>query len=573
MINLPGVTPLTVQGFELACPICGGPLAVTDDVACCPACRQAFPYTDGIWRFLPLERASAYQAFMTQYHRVRADEGWGNPSPDYYPLLPWVAPTDPQQTVWSLRAQHYQTFIHKILEPLEKAHIGPLRILDLGAGNGWLANRLSQRGHDVAAVDISLDPLDGLAARACYESTFLTLQAEFDHLPLAPGQVDLVIYNGSFHYSGDYQASLQAAFRVMKPDGQLVIMDSPFYDDQASGEAMVTERHTRFKARYGFTSDALASQDFLTWQQMEGLNRAVSCSGRTVWPMAAWKRTWHKLKGLLAMQREPAQFPIVAVTPYPVLQTSPLRELVKRLWVPFIRLRYRWAYQPRSKQPYVENVDSLPLLIYPEVFNPRLFHSGEIFAEQLNECLVPAGCSVLDMGTGTGIGAITAARWASRVLAVDINPSAVRCAQDNVQLRQVQNRVEVRLGDLFACLGSERFDVVLFNPPFLHGTPAKPFEQAFFSTDVADHFAEGLADHLNPGGYALLILSSMGETGAFLQALRRRGFRVCSLVERDLITERFTLYQATHESMAHPSLSGVPSATSYPWEGDDDHLV
>ena len=510
---------------------------------------------------------------MTQYRRVRADEGWGNSSPDYYPLLPWVAPTDPQQTVWSLRAQHYQAFVHKILEPLERARTEPLRILDLGAGNGWLANRLSQRGHQVAAVDISLDPLDGLAARACYESAFLTLQAEFDHLPLAPGQVDLLIYNGSFHYSHDYQTSLQAAFRVMKPDGQLVIMDSPFYDDQASGESMVTERQTRFKTRYGFTSDALASQDFLTWQQMEGLKRSVSCSWRTVWTMAAWKRTWRKLKGHLAIRREPAQFPIVTVTPYPVLQTSPLRELVKRLWVPFIRLKYRWAYQPRSRHPYVEHIGDLSLLVYPEVFNPRLFHSGEIFAEQLNECLVTAGCNVLDMGTGTGIGAITAARWAGRVVAVDINPAAVRCAQDNVQLRQVQNRIEIRLGDLFARLDGERFDVVLFNPPFLHGTPAKPFEQAFFSTNVADRFAEGLAEHLNPGGYALLILSSMGETGAFLQALRWRGFRVSSLVERDLITERFTLYQATHESMPDPSLSGVSSATDYQWEGDDDHLV
>ena len=571
MTNL--LTASAVHGFELTCPVCQSPLVVTDDGACCPNCHQEFPCQDGIWRFLPTERMDYYKAFITQYRRVRVDEGWGNASEAYYQLLPWVAPTDPQQIVWSLRAQHYHTFIERILIPLEKTHAEPLRILDLGAGNGWLANRLSQRGHWVAAVDISLDPLDGLAARAFYESDFLAIQAEFDHLPLAPGQVDLVIYNGSFHYSSDYQSSLQAAFRAMKPDGQLVIMDSPLYDDHASGEAMVTNRRSRFKSRYGFTSDALASEDFLTWQQLEEMGQSVSCSWRTTWPIGAWKRAWRKLKTRLTMQREPAQFPIIAVKPYPVREPSFLRELLKRLWEPFLRLRYRWVYQPRSRNTYVENVGGLPLLIYPEVFNPRLFHSGEIFAQQLNECLIPPGCSVLDLGTGTGIAAITAARWAGRVVAVDINPAAVRCAQDNVILRRVHNRVEVRLGDLFACLGSERFDVVLFNPPFLRGTPADPFERAFFSADVANRFAAGLAAHLNPGGYALLILSSMGETAAFLQALRWQGFRVHSLVERDLITERFTIYQATCEANGGLTLQDVSSAANYRWEGDDDHLV
>src|SRR5207302_608811 len=113
-------------------------------------------------------------------------------------------------------------------------------------------SRLSQRGHNVAAVDVNVDPYDGLAVIRHYENTFLAMQAEFDRLPFAPAQADLVIYNGSFHYSCDYRTSLQEAFRTLKADGQLVIMDTPLYHDRESGETMVRERQTGFAERYGF---------------------------------------------------------------------------------------------------------------------------------------------------------------------------------------------------------------------------------------------------------------------------------------------------------------------------------
>jgi len=128
---------------------------------------------------------------------------------------------------------------------------------------------------------------------------------------------------------------------------------------------------------------------------------------------------------------------------------------------------------------------------------------------------------------------------------VDINPQAVRCAQENLALNRLETRAEARHGDLFAPLGEERFDVVLFNPPFLRGSPEGAFEGSFYSTDVAERFAAELGVHLNPGGYALLLLSSLGDAPAFLQALRWRGFHVRILRERTYSTEQLTLFQVT----------------------------
>lgn len=62
--------------------------------------------------------------------------------------------------------------------------------------------------------------------------------------------------------------------------------------------------------------------------------------------------------------------------------------------------------------------------------------------------------AVLDVGTGSGILAIAAARLgAARVLAVDIDPVAVRVARENVKINSLSDRVEVMEGDLVKGLG------------------------------------------------------------------------------------------------------------------------
>jgi len=150
---------------------------------------------------------------------------------------------------------------------------------------------------------------------------------------------------------------------------------------------------------------------------------------------------------------------------------------------------------------------------------------------------------VLDMGTGSGLGAIVAARWADRVTAIDINPEAVRCARINALLNHVDDRVEVIEGDLFAPIGDRRFDVVLFNPPFFRGAPRSALDRAWRSSDVVERFAAGLRRHLTPRGYALVILSTDGDTENFLNAFRANGFALESVAQRDVIVEVLTIYR------------------------------
>jgi release factor glutamine methyltransferase len=223
--------------------------------------------------------------------------------------------------------------------------------------------------------------------------------------------------------------------------------------------------------------------------------------------------------------------------------SSPAVGAVHRLWRRWLRLRFRLFQRRRHDALVLEEVAGLPVLVLPQVFNPKLFWTGEFLARLLDERLVPRGASVLDLGTGTGIGALAAARWAGRVVAVDVNPAAQRCARINVLLNQVDDRVEVRGGDLFDPVEGERFDVIVFNPPYYPGVPRDPLDHAFRAADVPQRFARGLAAHLRPGGYALVLLSSGGDRGGFLAELHAAGFSVEPEAEQRRIGEVLTVYR------------------------------
>jgi len=157
-------------------------------------------------------------------------------------------------------------------------------------------------------------------------------------------------------------------------------------------------------------------------------------------------------------------------------------------------------------------------------------------------CPPPAPqAQVLDMGTGSGVCALAVARAGCHVTAVDINPDAVRCARINALLNQLDHKIEILQGDLFAPVAQRRFDLILFNPPFVHGTAADMADRAWRSTDVAPRFAAGLAQHLTPHGAALVLLSSYGDAPRFLQQFERCALRLSLIAQRSYVNEKLTL--------------------------------
>jgi release factor glutamine methyltransferase len=217
--------------------------------------------------------------------------------------------------------------------------------------------------------------------------------------------------------------------------------------------------------------------------------------------------------------------------------------LLSRLIGKAMALGYRLVGKDRYDDYRLERIGDSPFLILPSVFNPKVPRTGEFLASLLDANLVGREDEVLDMGTGSGVGAVFAAKYARRVVAVDINPAAVRCAGINALINGAEGGIDVRHGDLFAPVQGEKFDLVLFNPPFLRGTPTDDRDRAWRSSDVAERFAGGLREHLRPRGSALVLLSTFGDGGHFLHAFREHGLGFSVFAERRFVNERLTVFR------------------------------
>ncbi|MEA2053861.1 MAG: HemK2/MTQ2 family protein methyltransferase [Candidatus Thermoplasmatota archaeon] len=127
----------------------------------------------------------------------------------------------------------------------------------------------------------------------------------------------------------------------------------------------------------------------------------------------------------------------------------------------------------------------------------------------LIQCINVGKERVLDMGTGTGIIALHAAKEGAVVTAVDKNEKAVKNAKENADNNGI--KLTVRQSDLFSNV-KESFDVIIFNPPHL---PSDKTEEAWEGgkdgVEITEKFLGGASYHLNSGGKIYIILSTLGN--------------------------------------------------------------
>jgi release factor glutamine methyltransferase len=169
------------------------------------------------------------------------------------------------------------------------------------------------------------------------------------------------------------------------------------------------------------------------------------------------------------------------------------------------------------------------LFTLPGVFRPR--PDSWMLARALRAERLPVGARVLDVCTGSGLLAVTAALGGAQATAVDLSRRAVLCADLNARLNGV--RVRALRGDLFAPVRDERFDAIVSNPPYLpaeddvvpaHG-PRRAWDAGRDGRAILDRLCAEAPRHLDAGGIVLLIHSALCDTEATVSALSAGGLR------------------------------------------------
>lgn len=248
--------------FRFRCPRCRGAAFAVDGDLVCPGEKRRFRGESGILPLLPSERRQALAPFLETYRRVRRSEGWGGAA-SYYLGLPFDS-DGRHRDIWKLRARSYRRALVALTsrfpdsKRMDEWNKRSLRVLELGAGNGWFAWRMAQAGHTVLATDISLDEEDGLGAIARYAAPcpafshrLIRALADMEELALDDSQFDVVVANGSLHYARRLSRAVLESHRVLARGGLFLVLDSPVFEDAKSGNEMVRERGRRYEESLG----------------------------------------------------------------------------------------------------------------------------------------------------------------------------------------------------------------------------------------------------------------------------------------------------------------------------------
>ena len=159
---------------------------------------------------------------------------------------------------------------------------------------------------------------------------------------------------------------------------------------------------------------------------------------------------------------------------------------------------------------------------------------------------------VLDMGTGCGILAVLAAKKAEKVVATDINPYAIKCAEKNAKMNCVEDKIEFRLGDLFQPIRPhETFSLILFNAPYL---PSESYEERSWigrawaggpsGREVIDRFITNAPEFLTVDGQILLVQSSLSDIDKTMDRFDETGLGARVVAEVEFPFEKIALIEA-----------------------------
>lgn len=267
----------------LACSICREPV---DSATLTCAHGHRFERNDGILSLLTPQFAAQLNAFATAFQADRAAHHYPTLPPTAYAHLPFGAAVrnDPE---WRAR----QTDLRLILGLLPQNKT--MRVLDVGAWNGWLSQQLAVRGHLVTAMSYFADEQDGLGARKFYPNPlWQAVQMDECDLDVIRDEFDAVILNRCVQFAPDPLQQVQAAQARVAKGGLLVVTGMSIFKDPSRHMAQTQQRASAFQQRHGLSLFLRPTRGHLDSNDQARLQSAGLVI-RPYWAMwRAWAKSW-----------------------------------------------------------------------------------------------------------------------------------------------------------------------------------------------------------------------------------------------------------------------------------------
>ncbi len=191
--------------------------------------------------------------------------------------------------------------------------------------------------------------------------------------------------------------------------------------------------------------------------------------------------------------------------------------------------------------------DGLSLLVKKGVFHPRFFYSSKYFARFIKSQDL-LGKSFLDIGSGSGILGMVAARSGANVTSIDISKAAV----ENTEMNFEKNGLEGQFlqSDLFDSLPKKVFDVVVINPPYYPKNIRTESEYAWHCGENHEYFErlfKGLAVYTEDKTCIYMILSTECDLNRIEELAKKSSWKLIKIDQNRINLEWNYIFQVKRD--------------------------
>lgn len=182
------------------------------------------------------------------------------------------------------------------------------------------------------------------------------------------------------------------------------------------------------------------------------------------------------------------------------------------------------------------------LFVPPEVFHPGFFFSTQFLLEYVNK-LPLQGKQLLELGCGSGLISIAAAKKGALVTASDINPVAVEALKKNS--RNNNAALTVIGSDLFDDIPVKQFDIIAINPPFYKKQPATAKDHAWYCGENGEYFSKlfaSLREYIHKHAEILMVLIDDCDMEMINGYAAANGFSLHCVQDKKNMLEQLFIY-------------------------------